>query len=91
MLVLRNGDAIAGRGRRGYSAPFARGIPEEAVMHKLGNLIISGTEVYTLPQLPAAHTRLEDREAAPRRRTALRELLLHTLAAGALPLPGRKG
>jgi hypothetical protein len=61
-------------------------------MYKLGDLIISGMEVYTLD---AAQS---ERRAAPRAghlgtpedrsSSSLRSLLLHSLAAGAFPLLG---
>jgi len=58
-------------------------------MYKLGNLIISGAEVYSVPQAPMAGY---PDESAPARTVArrnagsvLRTLLRHSAAVGALP------
>jgi len=57
-------------------------------MYKLDNLIISGFEVYNVPQpLGRALTEREPPRRAPRGAGLLQTLLMHTLAVGGLPLP----
>jgi hypothetical protein len=60
-------------------------------MFKLNNLIISGTEVYSVPTPPRPRFASEPADGAAGRRTERPSaLLLHTLAVGGLPLPGRR-
>ncbi|HEX9841458.1 MAG TPA: hypothetical protein VGC20_01860 [bacterium] len=59
-------------------------------MYKLDNLIISGFEVYSLPEPPRPSVAEASAPAHPAPDSGtglLRALLVHTLAAGALPLP----
>lgn len=59
-------------------------------MWKLNNLVIAGSEVFTLPTplSPEALYEASRLDAGkPRRRRRNASLLLHTLAVGALPLP----
>jgi hypothetical protein len=61
-------------------------------MFKLDNLIVSGLEVYSLPEAPRPRP-VTDGDARERPdgaggRSLLRALLVHTFAVGGLPLPG---
>jgi hypothetical protein len=63
-------------------------------MFKLNDLIISGLEVYSVPIPPPPRPSLPGTGAAAavlRRHSLSMGLLLHTLAVGGLPLPGRRG